>query len=162
MKILYIHGHKAKFDLNAPKVKLLSTIGEVVGKTVDYDIGKDIVERELIAFAIFNDVELIVGTSMGGYFANIIGNLLDLPFVMINPAIDIEPIMFNYGYGMLLLDKGDDVLDAEKARNKYHNVFKTKFFQGGNHSFEHLDKCLDDIVDYYEYVDNVNQYEYDI
>jgi len=177
MNILYIHGFGAKFDLNSPKLKGLSGIGAVYGFDIDYTNSKASIEKALGKFILDNDIELIVGTSLGGYYANLIGNEWKIPFVSINPAIEPNTTLKRYigdnvdwngkpyhlsestvadyseilktGNGLVLLDLADDVIDPIKTLNTLLPFFNVETFEGGSHRFEHIIESLPIIKKFY-------------
>lgn len=138
MKLTYFHGFGSKFDTSSPKIKTLSKLGHVNGYTIDYTQPAPEIIKQAATFVSENKSQLVVGTSMGGWLANQVGNLLNIPFVMINPAyspslnllkhvgthIDFTgkeytlkketvltyPDLMLSGEGLLLLDLGDDYL----------------------------------------------------
>jgi predicted esterase YcpF (UPF0227 family) len=87
MKILYIHGFGSDFDPTGRKLSALSTIGEVAGINLDYT-DPQCVFTSLNHFITADDFDVIVGTSLGGYLAGVLGTRREIPFVSINPAID--------------------------------------------------------------------------
>ncbi|PIP02581.1 MAG: hypothetical protein COW18_05270 [Zetaproteobacteria bacterium CG12_big_fil_rev_8_21_14_0_65_54_13] len=50
------------------------------------------------------------------------------------------------GNTLLLLDKGDDVLDYHKAVARYGKHARTRLFDGGSHRFEHLPESMPEII----------------
>ena len=123
----------------------------------------------------------IMGSSMGGFYAQYFGQKYQLPYVMINPALNIdelfkanlgeyvnqitgEKINVNEKYidnlanfriseldykvpSLLLIDRDDEVIDIEYCLQHYsdsmleHSVSKTIVYNGGDHSFIHLDEA---------------------
>lgn len=119
---------------------------------------------------------VLMGSSMGGYYAQFLGQKYKLPYIMINPALNPKPIFLEHlgascnpstgekfvidnayiqqleSYNvakldrripvMLLMDKGDDVIDVAAALMKYQGKknLKTEIhvFKGGDHAFQHL------------------------
>ena len=87
MKILYLHGFASAVKKSSKKYDELRKIGEVVPFAPDYCQGFDQVMADTLAFAAAGDIQVIVGTSMGGYTASHIAAQLKVPFVAINPSI---------------------------------------------------------------------------
>lgn len=165
MNILYVHGYKAKFDINSPKNQSLSKIGTVYGIDIDFNDTYDYIIQQLIDALSKYDIDLIVGTSMGGYLANMLGTSTGIPFVMINPAIDpkgaltkynhskevidsYDPISYNAA-GLLLLDLGDDVIDPHETIEYFYRSYETHTFEDGSHRFDHMDESLELITHFY-------------
>lgn len=177
MKILYVHGFGSKFDPNNEKVVALSKLGEVVGVDVDYTLGSFAATRTVLTAAVDHKVDMIVGTSMGGYMAAKVGAACGVPFVAINPAIAPAhtlqkyigegvdhtgrsyylsketaasyPDMVTTGAGLVLLDMDDEVLDSQLTMRYLDSAFKIATFGGGNHRFAHMDEALSLIEAHY-------------
>lgn len=177
MNILYIHGFGSRFDPKSDKVSALSGIGEVFGSTYDWtrpleetfaDIADDIAEY---------NPDIIIGTSMGGWAAANIGSEYGIPFVSINPAINPAETLQRYvgrgidwtgkhfslsaetvaeyfpmrddGYGLILLDEGDEVIDSKETINRYVDCLELVTYEGGSHRFDHMPDALTEIVNFY-------------
>ena len=123
-----------------------------------------------------NPIRLVMGSSMGGYYAQYLANRYSLALVMINPALNPIDILSphvgmhqNYVTGdpveltaqhiaelvdyevdkpaldivtLLLVDTGDEVIDAAFAMEKYHGIGQSVCYPGGDHYFRHLDQAL--------------------
>jgi len=167
MKILYIHGFGSCFDPTGPKVKELSALGEVVGVSVDYERGADEVVR-LASDAIMDlDIDLIVGTSMGGWTAAVSGCKFGLPFVAINPVCDPVCALHGFGVerevaetffafplhddcaGLILLDKGDELLNSLETEENLKRSYAVTSFNGGSHQFDHMKEACPVIEQFY-------------
>lgn len=177
MKILYIHGFGSKFDPTHEKIQMLETLGTVVGVNVDYCRGFKNVVDTVVEAAQLENVDLIVGTSMGGYTATHVGSIAGIPFVSINPAISpsislekwqggftdytgrdhylTESVIESYpditteGYGLVLLDSADEVISAFDTKSLLDDVFQVHMFEGGNHRFAHMESALEMIESFY-------------
>ena len=85
MIIAYLHGYNSYFKENN-KVKALELLGKVVGLDVDYNRGNVLID-EVSDWAIKENVDLIVGCSMGAWLASHVGASIGVPVVMLNPAM---------------------------------------------------------------------------
>jgi len=151
MNILYIHGWGSRFDPTNDKILLLSEIGNVTGVDVDYTQPISEIQETIYNAMIADDIDLLVGTSMGGYMANLMGTAWCVPYVMINPATDPAISLQKYigagiDYydrhytlraetlttftsmsdntnvpGLLLLDMADDVCNAVETNQMFLN-----------------------------------------
>jgi predicted esterase YcpF (UPF0227 family) len=63
---------------------------------------------------------------------------LDVPYPCIQPVPTL-----------LLLDKGDEVLDYRTAVTRYQDCAKIIIFDGGDHQFQHLPEALPSIRHFY-------------
>jgi len=171
-RILYCHGFASYFDPSKDKVHGLSTLAPVDGVTVDYTrMPNDVFDAFATAMSAPRNT-LIIGTSLGGFFAAWLGSALGLPFIAINPAIRPatslrrhvgagrtyfgKPFVLNQavvdaygnlpfrmdGAGTVVLDLGDDVIDAEATRVAVGDRLPLIAFPGGSHRFDHLAELL--------------------
>jgi len=179
MNILYIHGFKSQFKEQSEKVQALNTLGKVFGVTLDYTKTFDEIKKTLLKFVLDKDmdIELIVGTSLGGYYSSVIGASAGVPFVAINPVVDPVLTLSKYigdgftftgeaytlkeetvtaypgfaldGCGLILLDRGDELINSEETLATLDNFYSTKIFEGGNHRFAHINESLTEIKSYF-------------
>lgn len=179
MKIMYVHGFGSSFDPTSDKIVTLSQLGEVVGMSYDYTANPHQIKMTLIEFALDNVVDLVVGTSLGGYFAAEVGMVVGVPVVMINPAVNPRETLRKYlgenvdhygnsytltedtlsGYsfiavspvcGLVLLDEGDEVINAFDIATVLADHFHIVRFPGGSHRFEHMAESLDHISAHFD------------
>lgn len=91
-QLIYFHGFNSGFDVNHPKIKALNNIVDrIVGRTTNY-LDKNDVEQ-LIKFiddAIqsFPGETILIGTSLGGYFARFFADFFKLRVITLNPAVN--------------------------------------------------------------------------
>ena len=94
MKVIYLHGFAS--SPNSKKVDMLREAGfDVVAPIIDIDPG--IAEPYLIKFIIdicnsqaHDEKLVIVGTSLGGFWAARMGRPFDITSILINPAMNPE------------------------------------------------------------------------
>ena len=126
MIIAYLHGYNSYFKQNE-KVEALKMLGRVVGLDIDYNVGSDVVIDKVCDWAIKEDVDLVVGCSMGGWLASHVGSRLGVPAVMLNPAISPSSSLKKYidvpegeldygGYPMRAIDRS--VVESYPALSK--------------------------------------------
>lgn len=177
MNILYLHGFGSRFNPDNEKVKALSEIGIVHGIDIDYTMHSDDVISHVSKKVYDEKIDLVIGTSMGGWLANRLGNLLGIPFVSINPAIspsftlmkhidlkqdyNNKPISLSEsniksyedfkqsGCGLILLDLGDELIDSKQTYEKMKDFFSIKMFDGGSHRFAHINDSINTIKSFY-------------
>jgi len=178
MNILYVHGFGSHYDPEHEKIKALETLGTVVGINVDYCKGYDRVSGRIYDAIMEEQVDLIVGTSMGGYMAAQMGSQCGVPFVSLNPAIKpseslqkwvgtfidyagndrclTELVVASYpdivqtGAGLVMVDSGDEVLRAQDTMDLLENIFQVEWFTGGNHGFTHMEAALPKINTFFK------------
>ena len=117
MHILYIHGLES--STNCLKVQWLRSLGHTVhNPEIDYKDPEAFFKVKRIAQK--NDIDLIIGSSMGGYFAYAIATSTNHKCILLNPAVHsraFEPE--NVTYGMCrpditcVLGMNDDVINPE-------------------------------------------------
>ena len=170
LSIFYCHGFASSFDPTKSKVQILTRLGPVDGCNIDYTRRADEVVSHVIEQGNFASVDLIVGTSMGGWLAAELGSSLEIPFVAINPAVDPSQTLRKYigasedyqgrpyrltesavasyypiaknGCGLILLDEGDEVIDARHTQEVLKQHYQIEVFEGGNHRFAHMEEAL--------------------
>ncbi len=117
MKIAYLHGLESN-NIN-PKNDWLRTISDVYDPLIDY-------RQPLIYQKIKNDIidfkpDLIIGSSMGGFFTYNLSRELNIKSVLFNPALhsrSFTPDMTGFSGSLLfkpktkfVLGKNDDVIE---------------------------------------------------
>jgi len=91
-KILYLHGLESK--QGGEKVDYLAKKGYVCAPEIDYT--RSDIFLYLLRFMDEFEPDLIVGSSMGGYSAFILGGLYDIPVVAFNPALHSRRLEPNF------------------------------------------------------------------
>jgi predicted esterase YcpF (UPF0227 family) len=131
--ILYCHGFASRFEPDKPKIQALERIAPVRGVTVDY------ARNPFEAFNAYLDAlkgaedPLIVGTSLGGFYAAWIRSELNLPFIAINPAI--RPVRSLWAYiGEGVTHFGMPFLLTETVVDAYRDLTFRTDGPGGSYS----------------------------
>ena len=115
-KIVYLHGLES--EPGGTKVSFLATKGAVYAPAMDY---KTLDLDEFIYTLGMPD--LIIGSSMGGYVADIIGSRLGVDVLLFNPALHSREIDPRYEYysnqyeRTIILGTEDDVIDPERTKS---------------------------------------------
>lgn len=178
MNILYLHGFGSYFDPASDKVMALESLGTVHGVSLDWTAPLEETILKIVEVVEDLHIDLIVGTSMGGWAAANVGSEIGVPFVAINPAIDPAKSLMRYvgedridysrklytlteetvreyfpmtnlGYGLILLDLGDEVVDAQETINSYEEYHQIVTFEGGSHRFDHMVSGVEYIKEFY-------------
>ena len=148
MKILYLHGLESK--VGGPKVEYLESLGhEVDAPDMCWDVGGNFVSiADHIAYQ-KEQFDLIIGSSMGGYFAYELGKHVDIPVLLLNPALhsrSIEPRVEKLHEDLaadplvfLGVGANDDVINYEKTLeildDEARCFFRPNYFKG-NHGHQ--------------------------
>lgn len=115
---------------------------------------------------------LVVGTSLGGFFAAWLGAEFGRPFVAINPAIAPGKTLRAYighgvnhlgkpfeltedcvraydslafrmdGQGTIILDLGDELLESRATLDFVRGSLPAFVFEGGSHRFDHMAELI--------------------
>lgn len=132
--IIYFHGLDS--SLNAEKREALELYGKVTAPTYDYR--NPIVLKNIEKLFAYDENTIVVGSSFGGYLANLFSTKYDIPCLLFNPALAVrsipgmltlsnEQISNNSNLSYLVLGKKDTVVDADTSIifiNKYINGLK--------------------------------------
>ena len=120
MKILYLHGLES--SVGGPKVEYLEMLGhEVDAPDMCWNVGGNFASiADHIAYE--DNFDLIIGSSMGGYFAYELGKTFDIPVLLLNPALhsrSIEPEVISTQnadpFVFLGVGSNDDVINCVKT-----------------------------------------------
>ena len=128
MNVWYLHGLESK--AGGSKVDFLRKVSDkVYAPKVDYNHTE--MFSSLLKLAKYNKPDLIIGSSMGGYFADALGSHLDVEVLLFNPALhsrSIEPKGVTYGETNwernFVVGTEDEVIDP-KATRVYKDLAKT-------------------------------------
>lgn len=174
MNIVYIHGYQSSVKNNHPKYDSLKSLYDgnveidVYPIAPSYDRGYDVVMEELRNhIKKIGNVDLIIGTSMGGYSSSLIGNELNIPFISLNPVIN--PINVKRGnlqgfpdfscseHGFVFLNNEDEIIDSYKSAEFFEEneqgfwILEGEELHGKRcHRFSNLDEIIYDIELFYE------------
>tara|TARA_R110002020_G_scaffold282339_1_gene498048 strand:- start:301 stop:762 length:462 start_codon:yes stop_codon:yes gene_type:complete len=113
-KIVYLHGLES--EPGGTKVSFLAEKGMVYAPAIDYET----LDLNEFIFTL-GMPDLIIGSSMGGYVADIIGSQLGVDVLLFNPALHNRTIIreFNEDYGSqgykrtIILGTEDKVINPE-------------------------------------------------
>lgn len=122
-KIIYLHGLES--EAGGPKVSFLAEKGMVYAPVMDYET------FDLHEFILTLGMpDLIIGSSMGGYIADIIGSQLGVDVLLFNPALHSRSIDFDFdngvGYGCekykrtIVLGTEDNVINPKMTKKLVH------------------------------------------
>ncbi|MDB4378136.1 hypothetical protein N9Z41_00050 [bacterium] len=138
-KIIYLHGLES--EPGGPKVSFLAEKGMVYAPAMDYET------FDLHEFIYTLGMpDLIIGSSMGGYIADIIGSQLGVDVLLFNPALHSRSIELEFDnndpYGNLeykrtiILGTEDSVINPEvtkSIRPKWDNEATFDEIEGMGH-----------------------------
>lgn len=178
MNILYIHGFGSRFDPKSEKVQSLGALGCVYGIDLDYTqpLEKNLIRCTAMVYQM--NIDLLVGTSMGGYIVNQVSRETGIPFVALNPCVNPRTMLRKYlgtntdrygleytlseqvldqmpdfdlaCQGIVLLDINDEVIPVQGTVKALSNYYPVMMFAGGSHRFEHMTESLPLIREFLE------------
>ena len=114
-KIVYLHGLES--EAGGTKVSFLAEKGMVYAPEMDYET----LDLDEFIYTL-GMPDLIIGSSMGGYVADIIGSRLGVDVLLFNPALhsrEIDPGYEYYGNTYertIVLGTEDDVINPETTK----------------------------------------------
>jgi predicted esterase YcpF (UPF0227 family) len=95
-QFIYLHGFNSGYDPEADKIKILEKIGKVSGITYDTYASYEEIKEYLLRNIDYSDDLVMVGTSLGGYWASEIAKVLKVPSVIINPCHEPSVMLKKY------------------------------------------------------------------
>ena len=111
MKIAYLHGLESSIDPSSLKIIWLKeNFDQIYTPTINYNNKESF--NNIITHIKKQNPDYIVGSSMGGYFAYLIGATLGITTILFNPAVIGRSF--------------DPVVDDSKIKETTHNVFLGK------------------------------------
>lgn len=84
MNILFLHGLESK--LSDPKRAILETYGTVIAPDIDYQSNPNTIQNLYDAYQ-NQDINVIIGSSMGGFAGYYLANSLGVCALLYNPAL---------------------------------------------------------------------------
>jgi hypothetical protein len=127
-KIVYLHGLESK--QGGPKVEFLKTLGEVFAPSMPYKERPKTLFPEILDEVRLFQPDLIIGSSMGGYFADHIATHTGTDVLLFNPGtynkqkyFEDWGIMTEKGRktpkGLVVLGEWDDVVNPGESYDYY-------------------------------------------
>lgn len=183
--IIYIHGFNSTGPDSGKFAELTNGLPDIdvhapTYSSADPDEATQKLEQYIESYKGQYEDLMLIGTSLGGYYAQYLGHKYGAKIVLINPALeptktlkqylgentnfytgekyfltednitklekyDVASIYHDFG-SLVLLDKGDDVIDYKVALTKYNDCVT---YEGGSHRFDHMKQALPLIREYY-------------
>ena len=128
MNVWYLHGLES--SVGGPKVEFLHSVADRVFAPKMVYTNPNMF-KTLLEAGKLDKPDLIIGSSMGGYFADALGSHLDVEVLLFNPALhsrSMEPQGVTYGetnwVRHMVVGTEDKVIDP-KATRVYKDLAKT-------------------------------------
>ena len=169
--IYYIHGFNS--DIKEDKIKLLSKLLYEEVKGLRYDSSAPFLENlELLQSQITKE-GVFMGTSLGGFFAQVLGEQTQSQTILINPVLYpritlekflgkntnfvthktftlTQEIVDSYDTGLkfntqtlVVVSLGDQVLNSAQTIAQLNGKVELEVLEGGNHSFDQYHEIKD-------------------
>ena len=118
-QIIYLHGLESQ--QGGQKVEYLSDKGYVFAPEMDYKLNPDLFQEILEEIKELGEPDLIIGSSMGGYFAYMLASHFEnVEVILFNPALKERSVEFrnivkgkHKVKGTLALSENDRVVDPK-------------------------------------------------
>lgn len=135
-KVLFLHGLES--EQGGPKVDFLSSVAYVHAPAMEYK-NKNWSIDKLIDLVDECNPDMIIGSSMGGYLADVLGSYTGIEVILFNPALHSRTIDFNLRYGKegysrtIVLGKEDTVIFPESTKELVGETAKIVEIEGMGH-----------------------------
>lgn len=142
MKIAYLHGLESSIDSSSLKIIWLKeNFDQIYAPTIKYHNKESF--TSIIAHIKKHKPDYIVGSSMGGYFAYLIGATLEIPTILFNPAVigrSFDPVVDDSNLKETIhnvfLGKTDEVINGAHVKSYFSRLGKGEFtytaYNGGH------------------------------
>ena len=119
MNILYLHGLDS--NLSIEKKEVLEPYGNIIAPNLDYRANSNMIETLFNQYSNQN-IDVIIGSSMGGFTGFYLSKLMQIPALLFNPALpyrtsvlqNIPVINDNHDHLMqIVIGNQDDVILAK-------------------------------------------------
>jgi len=155
-KILYLHGFESK---GVKKVRHLATKGVVYAPYMDYEENPETIFEETLQIVDKLKPDLIVGSSMGGYFAHKLATHVKTELLLFNPAtinewtyydnLDIETSVGEEEItGTVVIGGKDEIINPDQNTLYYTGLLEIKHEPNMEHRIpsEIFNKHVDSIT----------------
>jgi len=98
--VIYVHGYGSTGNTDTAKNLRATFAGEFDVISPTYDCSNPLAARDQLTGLIESlkqDNPIIVGTSLGGFFANLVARLCDIPVIAVNPSTQPSGSLHKYG-----------------------------------------------------------------
>ena len=169
-KIIYLHGYGS--SPSSEKVKSLQEHFDVYAPNVPllFDEAFESLITELKNLKSLDVV--LVGTSLGGYWASLLSEMFKIPAIIINPSCSPNKTLAKYKNVALtdlelskykdldlkssvprivLLAEDDEILDYRIAEQLFKPIAEVKLFESGGHRFNEVEIIAKYIIELQNY-----------
>lgn len=169
LQCLYLHGFASAFDLKNKKIITLSNFFEVIPFSYDTTGTFEKNFNKISNIVQAHKIDIIIGCSLGGFYALEVGAKSNVFAVALNPAfepkismqkligtnnnwvtdldetltaetVDTYPTDINVNpSSLVLIQDGDEVIDPLKSFEYFKPKCRVHLCKGGSHRFENID-----------------------
>ena len=157
MKIAYLHGLESSIDASSVKITWLKeNFDQIYTPTIKYHNKESF--TIITAHIKKQRPDYIIGSSMGGYFAYLIGATLGIPTILFNPAVigrSFDPVVDDSNLKVtthnVFLGKTDEVISGALVQSYFNRLGQVEFtytvYNGGHRvSAEVFINSIKDVV----------------
>ena len=134
--VLYLHGLES--NQGGAKIDFLAAQGRVHAPAMAYKTKTWSIDK-LVELVIKCNPDLIIGSSMGGYFADVLGSHTRIDVLLFNPALHSRSVDYNFKYGnkdyqrTIILGMLDTVVIPERTKEIASDTAKILEVEGMGH-----------------------------
>ena len=117
--VIYVHGYGSTGNTETAKNLRAVLAGEFEVMSPTYNCSDPLAARNQLVALVDSVKEhrpIIVGTSLGGFFANLVSRLCAIPVVAVNPAMQPSASLHKYGENDIALAGYKALEDEEQAQ----------------------------------------------
>jgi len=170
--MLYLHGFANTFFEGSKKVKAFSKYYNVIPYSYDSSRKHDDILNDMSKFVKENNIKIVSGVSLGGFFAMELSEKHNLYSVTLNPSNNPQKSLkrflgevhsfkankyFNFtkeilnsyptklpnGFGLVMLKENDKIISSEETKKMLPKSYKSITVPGDDHGFKDIENYAD-------------------
>lgn len=117
--VIYVHGYGSTGNTDTAKNLRATLLGEFDVISPTYDCSDPLAARDQLTALVDSmkqDNPIIVGTSLGGFFANLVSRLCDIPVIAVNPSTLPSGSLSKYGENAVALAGYQQLEEQERSQ----------------------------------------------
>lgn len=166
MKVLFLHGYGSSPETDKYKAITSSIVEHKYCPYIEYNkISYLQLFVKLAKLIVETQPDLIIGHSLGGYWAKAMSNEYHIPCILLNPQLFPEKKfgypdfseedfsdkgIWNYSY----LETGDENIELEKTKKLLKKYTDLTVQEGGHHRIQFLDN-INSIIEHHHHLSGI-------
>jgi predicted esterase YcpF (UPF0227 family) len=117
--VIYVHGYGSTGNTETAKNLRATFVGDFDVISPTYDCSNPRAARDQLTSLVESlkqDKPIIVGTSLGGFFANLVARLCDIPVIAVNPSTQPSGSLHKYGENAEALAGYQELEEQERSQ----------------------------------------------